>query len=54
MTKWNILSEQHKICATKDSMMNACQIAETEGDHIYVQGKDIEASSSNAKTCFHI
>ena len=31
--------------------MRMCQITETEGELIYVQGTDIEASSSNAKTC---
>ena len=30
--------------------MHMCQIAEMEGELIYVQGTDIEASSSNAKT----
>ena len=36
----------------KDSMMNAhVPIAETDGELIYIQGTDIEGSSSNAKTC---
>ena len=32
--------------------MHMCQITETERELIYVQGKDIEASSSNGKTFF--
>ena len=34
--------------------MHMCQIAETDGELVYVQGTDIEASSSNAKTYFNI
>ena len=34
--------------------MHMCQMTETEGELIYVQGPDIEANSSNAKTYFHI
>ena len=34
--------------------MHMYQIAETEGELIYVHGMDIEASSSNAKSGFHI
>ena len=31
-----------------------CQIAETEGELIYIHGTDKEASSSNIRTCFPI
>ena len=55
MIKWIILSEQHSICQIKIRWwMHMCQLAETDGELIYVQGTDIEASSNNAKTCFHI
>ena len=56
--KWvseSILSEQHKIWQLRIRLwMHMCQVAELGGELIYVQGTDIEASSSNAKTFFHI